>query len=468
MATEEVLHMNDGVGETSYANNSLLQRKVSLKVKPILKEHITKVYTNIDVSDCLKVADLGCSSGPNTLLIASEIMGMIDEISLRLKKKKTPAFQIFLNDLPSNDFNTIFNSLPDFYKNLQHEKGHNFGPNCFILGAPGSFYGRLFPENSIHFFHSSYSLHWLSQVPKGLSGRNLNEGNIYIANTSCEAVWKAYFEQFEDDFKVFLKHRSVELVKGGGMVLTFIGRPQDQQPLTIHSLIGITLHDMVLEVPKGLSSNGGEALNKDDIYISNKSPGGVWKAYVEQFEQDFLHFLRHRSVELVNGGSMLLTLLGRLENQDPTTTFNIIGMALHDLILQNKIEEAKLECFDIPYYGPTEKEVRKIIEREGSFRVERIEIIKLGTGKSSLVAAMANYLNFDVYDLELTDLMRNSELRKLLISTGNRSILVVEDIDCSIELQNLDFENAKNTIISTSTSRVWIICSYQCLLKIVG
>lgn len=59
-----------------------------------------------------------------------------------------------------------------------------------------------------------------------------------------------------------------------------------------------------------------------------------------------------------------------------------------------------------------------------------------GTGKSSLIAAMANYLNFDIYDLELTDVKRNSELRKLLIATANRSILVVEDIDCSIELQD--------------------------------
>ncbi|GLT39175.1 hypothetical protein SLA2020_133810 [Shorea laevis] len=59
-----------------------------------------------------------------------------------------------------------------------------------------------------------------------------------------------------------------------------------------------------------------------------------------------------------------------------------------------------------------------------------------GTGKSSLIAAMANYLNFDVYDLELTELRCNSDLRKLLVATANRSILVVEDIDCTIELQN--------------------------------
>ncbi|KAL5563047.1 hypothetical protein UlMin_032794 [Ulmus minor] len=58
-----------------------------------------------------------------------------------------------------------------------------------------------------------------------------------------------------------------------------------------------------------------------------------------------------------------------------------------------------------------------------------------GTGKSSLVAAMANYLHFDVFDLELTSIRSNSQLRKLLISTNNQSILVVEDLDCSIELQ---------------------------------
>jgi len=71
-----------------------------------------------------------------------------------------------------------------------------------------------------------------------------------------------------------------------------------------------------------------------------------------------------------------------------------------------------------------------------------------------LVAAMANYLNFDIYDLELTDVRRNSELRKLLISTANRSILVVEDIDCSIELQNrLSAARAANPMMFNSSNQ---------------
>ncbi|KAJ8648618.1 hypothetical protein MRB53_001641 [Persea americana] len=57
-----------------------------------------------------------------------------------------------------------------------------------------------------------------------------------------------------------------------------------------------------------------------------------------------------------------------------------------------------------------------------------------GTGKSSLIAAMANFIKFNVYDLELTELRCNSELKKLLIATENRSIIVIEDIDCTLHL----------------------------------
>uniref|UniRef100_A0A2C9UKM5 AAA+ ATPase domain-containing protein n=1 Tax=Manihot esculenta TaxID=3983 RepID=A0A2C9UKM5_MANES len=57
-----------------------------------------------------------------------------------------------------------------------------------------------------------------------------------------------------------------------------------------------------------------------------------------------------------------------------------------------------------------------------------------GTGKSTMIAAMANLLNYDVYDLELTAVKDNAELRKLLIGTTSKSIIVIEDIDCSLDL----------------------------------
>ncbi|KAI5013196.1 hypothetical protein ZWY2020_028150 [Hordeum vulgare] len=56
-----------------------------------------------------------------------------------------------------------------------------------------------------------------------------------------------------------------------------------------------------------------------------------------------------------------------------------------------------------------------------------------GTGKSSLVAAMANYLRFNLYDLDLSGVYDNSHLQRLLIDMSNKSILVIEDIDCSFD-----------------------------------
>lgn len=67
-----------------------------------------------------------------------------------------------------------------------------------------------------------------------------------------------------------------------------------------------------------------------------------------------------------------------------------------------------------------------------------------GTGKSSLIAAMANYLGYDIYDLELTEVQNNSELRKLLMKTSSKSIIVIEDIDCSISLTKRDKVKKKN------------------------
>lgn len=56
------------------------------------------------------------------------------------------------------------------------------------------------------------------------SGKNLNQGKIYISKTSPEFVVKAYLTQFEKDMSVFLRSRAAEMVAGGKMVLSFMGR----------------------------------------------------------------------------------------------------------------------------------------------------------------------------------------------------------------------------------------------------
>lgn len=52
-----------------------------------------------------------------------------------------------------------------------------------------------------------------------------------------------------------------------------------------------------------------------------------------------------------------------------------------------------------------------------------------GTGKTSFVAAMANFLGYDVYDLDLSKVSGDSDLKILLLQTTARSVIVIEDLD---------------------------------------
>ncbi|XP_057512756.1 probable jasmonic acid carboxyl methyltransferase 1 [Actinidia eriantha] len=248
MVVQNVPHMNSGNENTSYANNSNYQKSVIMKARFVLKDTLEKVYNDYGFSaQCLKIADLGCSSGPNTFVVISEIIETIGALS-RQSNHQGLELQIYLNDLPKNDFNAIFKLLPTFYKKVEEGEREN-GPGwaCFVSGVPGSFYDRLFPRQSLHFVHSSYSVHWLSQVPEKLE----NKGNIYISKTSPPKVYEAYLKQFQKDFSTFLSLRSKEMVACGHMVLTLIGRstadPSGQNCCRKWELLAESLHDLVSE-----------------------------------------------------------------------------------------------------------------------------------------------------------------------------------------------------------------------------
>ncbi|GKV29586.1 hypothetical protein SLEP1_g38497 [Rubroshorea leprosula] len=57
-----------------------------------------------------------------------------------------------------------------------------------------------------------------------------------------------------------------------------------------------------------------------------------------------------------------------------------------------------------------------------------------GTGKSSLIAAMANHLNFAIYDMELATMSSDLDLKRVLLAAPSRSILAIEDMDCGFKL----------------------------------
>ncbi|TVU01097.1 hypothetical protein EJB05_53455 [Eragrostis curvula] len=258
MKVEIDLRMATGDGANSYATNSRLQKKAILETKPVLQEAIEELYMSLASRSTMICADLGCSSGPNTLLFVSEVMSAIRNYACdqEMDNRHAVEVQFFLNDLPGNDFNLVFRSLEQLQKYQNHIVGKEnpVAPPYYVAGLPGSFYTRLFPGQSVHFFHSSYCLMWRSKVPEDLSsGTYLNDGNIYIGKTTPPIVVKLLQEQFKQDFELFLMLRYTELVCGGRMVLTFLSRKSDE--MLMHGDVG-RMWELLAEALQSLVQKG--------------------------------------------------------------------------------------------------------------------------------------------------------------------------------------------------------------------
>ncbi|GMH30567.1 hypothetical protein Nepgr_032410 [Nepenthes gracilis] len=231
MEVKEFLRMNGGDGEHSYAQNqATFTQTVASRARHILESANQSLFSKDSsraiVGKILNVADLGCASGPAPLSFISTVVENVrtncGELNVEL-----PEIQVHLNDLPANDFNSVFRDLSSLRRRLEGDSSSGAAA-LFVVGAPGSFHGRLFPSNTMHLVHSSYSAHWLSQVPPRLyneEGLPINKDAIYISATSPPAVVKSYVDQFEHDFNSFLKCRSDEMVPDGCVFLTFRGRP---------------------------------------------------------------------------------------------------------------------------------------------------------------------------------------------------------------------------------------------------
>nr|XP_048330666.1 loganic acid O-methyltransferase-like [Ziziphus jujuba var. spinosa] len=213
--------MNGGSGLYSYTRNSAIQRKAIEAAEELINKAIAEKLeiNNFSSLKTFQLADLGCSVGPNTFLAVQNVIDAVElkcQRQRRLDSQQFLEFQVFFNDHLSNDFNQLFTSLPP-------ERRY------FAMGVPGSFHGRLFPKASIHFFHSSYAVHWLSRVPKEVEDKTSpawNRGSIHYSKASDE-VFRAYEAQYVKDMERFLIARAEEIVYGGLLALILPGFPNE-------------------------------------------------------------------------------------------------------------------------------------------------------------------------------------------------------------------------------------------------
>ncbi|KAL3680172.1 hypothetical protein R1sor_023128 [Riccia sorocarpa] len=312
-----LLAMKGGEGDTSYAKNSQTQAQGFRFVQPVLQAAIHRM--ELPSQGVVRIADFGCSSGPNTIshmnLIVSTLISryaaeatpvpqhLLKSSSLSWTRRVSgapPEFEVYFADLPSNDFNSLLRHISLDHQSRSQSRDLHGGASCgyFSSCVAGSFYGRLFPRASLHVVFSSFSLHWLSKIPDAVQrvgSPSYNSGYVWI-HGGKSVVAKAYAEQSRSDMVCFLKARAEEMVSGGLMFLLLKGR-KDSDPTVQYDPDGSTMFGTHME-----------------------------------------------------------------------SVFN-------ELIAEGLLDEGVRDSFNIPMYYPTVDEMREAVEDSGAFVVDRLELL---------------------------------------------------------------------------------------------
>ncbi|KAK2387134.1 indole-3-acetate O-methyltransferase [Trifolium repens] len=301
MKLERLLSMKGGKGESSYANNSQGQAIHAKSMLHLLKEALDEVVLH-DPNIPFVVVDLGCSCGINTINVMDVI---IKHITKRYEALgfNPPEFSAFFSDLPSNDFNTLFQLLPplaNYGVSMEECLAANNHRSYFAAGVPGSFYRRLFPARSVDFFHSAFSLHWLSQVPDSVQDKRsnaYNKGRVFIHGAN-DITANAYKKQFQTDLAGFLSSRSIEMKSKGSTFLVCLGRTS----------------------------------------VDPTDQGGAGLLFGTHFQD-----------------------------------------AWDDLVQEGLISNEKRDSFNIPIYAPSLQDFKEVVEADGSFSINKLEVFKAGS-----------------------------------------------------------------------------------------
>ena len=182
-----------GMAESYNENSKIQSSTIDLSI-PMIRKAIDVLDIDCSSSFPLIIADFGSAQGLNSLNLMKTIIDYFQK-----NKDDKREFLVVHNDLPTNDWTSIFRLLAD--------------DNSYRGVASGrSFYEQCLPNNSLSIGYSSTSIHWFSKKPCNLS----NHCICFFADSDELAAFKS---QSRLDYTQFLEHRSHELHPGGVLIL---------------------------------------------------------------------------------------------------------------------------------------------------------------------------------------------------------------------------------------------------------
>ncbi len=188
------------MGHGIYGRHSLAQHSAGGFGLPGLERAARAAAGLATTGGWVLVADLGAAGGRN------ELHPMTVAIETLRQAGVTAPITVVHTDIPANDFSALFETVehdPDTYLRLD---------DVYALAAGRSFYGRIFPPDSLTLAWSAIAVHWISRVPMPI------RGHVYSPFATGE-VRAAFEEQSAADWRAFLAARAVELRPGAEMMV---------------------------------------------------------------------------------------------------------------------------------------------------------------------------------------------------------------------------------------------------------
>ncbi len=189
-----------------YSSNSASQKEASVYANDCLRTAIHKMFTDYperfnEISLPFNIADLGCSTGTNSILPLKTCINTVREINSQMP------ICIYLNDTPSNDFNVTISNVQKEFLNYN---------DVNVFGVSKSFYERLFPDNFVDLTFCLSSTHWVRKVS------DVHSGICFYSEDSTNepevrSKWRAIGEE---DWEYFMNLRQKEIRKYGRILIS--------------------------------------------------------------------------------------------------------------------------------------------------------------------------------------------------------------------------------------------------------
>jgi cyclopropane-fatty-acyl-phospholipid synthase len=189
-----------------YDEHSEYQRQVAATGDELVRDSVRAV-PSLAGDATFVLADYGASTGRNSI---ASLRTAVDAVRAREPERAVAAIH---NDLPTNDWNTLFANLVSD----SHSYLHADGPPVLPLASARSFFEPAAPGGAVHLGVSFSSAHWLRTQPEV----SVPEGFYF-----CEATGSALDslrQQAADDWETFLAARDADLAPGGRLIVQMVG-----------------------------------------------------------------------------------------------------------------------------------------------------------------------------------------------------------------------------------------------------